>query len=133
MRTRKEEPTMVKWMRPILIGTIFGMLLCMAVLLVFAMIMAAQDIPQMAVTPLAVIAAAAGSFLGGMISARVAGSRGLMFGAACGALLYTLVMIMGFAMLQDIRGWYAIIKLLIMVACAAMGGVFGVNSRRRKR
>ena len=129
---REDTPGIIKWIRPVLIGTVVGAICCLAVLFVFAAIMAGQDIPQMAVTPMAVVAAAIGGFFGGFTSARAAGSRGLLYGAACGALLYLIVMIAGFSVLKDIRGLYALIKLLVMVVCAAVGGVAGVNSHRRR-
>ena len=126
MKIRKEESTMLKWLRPVFIGTAAGILCCLAVLL------AVRDIPQMAVTPMAVVAAAVGAFFGGFVCARVAGSRGLFYGAACGALMYLLIVIAGFSLLQDIRGWYALIKLVVVIASSALGGVYGVNMRRRK-
>ena len=129
----QEEPSvMTKWIRPLLTGTIAGLLCCFAALLLFSAIMAAQDIPQMAVTPMAVVAAAFGAFIGGLISARAAGSRGLLYGAACGAVMYLIVMIAGFAVLKDIRGIYALVKLAVMVGCAGIGGVIGVNMRKRR-
>lgn len=132
MKTRKEESALSKWLRPVLIGTVAGVLCCLAVLLMFALLMAARDVPQSAVTPMAVTAAAVGAFFGGFISARAAGSRGLAYGAATGALIFLLIVIAGFSFLQDIRGWYAVIKLLVIVISASLGGVYGVNIRRRK-
>lgn len=132
MRSRQEESTVVsKWVRPILTGTIIGAVCCLIILMLFAAVLAAQDIPQMAVTPMAVAAAAIGAFIGGMVCARIARVRGLIFGAACGLVLYLVVMIAGFAMLKDIRGWFALVKLLIMTGCGAIGGVIGVNIRKR--
>lgn len=132
MKYRQEESTLVsKWVRPLLFGLVAGLLGCAGLLVLCAAIMAMQDIPQMAVTPLAVVAAAVGSVIGGFTCARITRSRGLLGGAACGVLLYFLIMIMGFSVLQDIRGWYALIKLLVMVIGGAVGGVLGVNKRRR--
>ncbi|HBT64787.1 MAG TPA: TIGR04086 family membrane protein [Ruminococcaceae bacterium] len=132
MKTRKEEPAMLKRVRPVFIGTAAGMLCCLAVLLLFALLMAARDIPQSAVTPMAVAAAAMGAFIGGFISARIAGSRGLFYGAACGALMYLLILVAGISLLQSISGWYAVAKLLVIMVSAAIGGVYGVNRRRRR-
>ena len=95
MKTGREESALSKWLRPVLIGATAGVLCCIAVLLLFALLMAARDIPQPAVTPMAVIAAAVGSFFGGFVSARAAGSRGLV-SAATGALIFLLIVIAGF-------------------------------------
>lgn len=132
MRTQKEEPIMLKRLRPVFIGTACGILCCLVALLLFALLMATCDIPQAAVTPMALIAAAVGAFFGGFVCARAAGSRGLIYGSACGGLMYLLILAAGFSILSDVHGWYALIKLLVVVIAAAIGGVYGVNFRRRK-
>jgi len=131
LKTHKEEPVMLKWLRPVVLGTVIGVLCCLAVLLIFALLMAMRDIPQAAVMPMAVIAGAVGAFIGGVLSARLAGSRGMVYGAACGALMYLLILIAGFSLLQNVNGLYAVIKLFAVVASAAVGGVYGVNSPKR--
>ncbi len=128
---QEEVSAVVRWVRPILIGAVAGIVCCLLLLLLCSAVMAAQDIPQMAVTPMAVVAAAIGAFVGGFIAARAAGARGIVYGAACGAVLYLLVMIAGFAVLKDIRGVYALVKLAVMVGCGAVGGIVGVNFRKR--
>jgi len=132
LKTRKEESTLSRWLRPVLTGTVAGSLVCIVVLLLFALLLAACDIPQPAVVPMAVAAAAIGAFLGGFISARASGSRGLVFGAAAGALMFLLNLIAGFSFLHDISGWYAVVKLLVIVISSSIGGVYGVNVRRKR-
>lgn len=132
MKTRKEEPVLLKRLRPVILGTAAGVLCCLAVLLIFALLMSIVDIPQPAVTPMAVAAAIIGAFVGGLVCARISGSHGLIYGAACGALMYLLIIIAGFSLLNDIRGWYAVIKLVAVLASSAAGGVYGVNMRRRR-
>ena len=130
--THKEEtPFWGRMEKPVLIGVAVGAVGCLVLLLVFAAILAAQDIPQAAVTPMAVAAAAIGAFVGGFVAARIAKTRGILFGALCGLILYLLVMASGFAVLRDIRGTYAVVKLALMVVSAAVGGILGVNFRRR--
>ncbi len=130
--SRQEEDSLaVRWVRPVLIGAIVGVVCCLIALLLCAAIMAAQDIPQMAVTPMAVMAAALGAFAGGLVAGKLAKTRGILYGAACGGVLYLLVMIAGFAVLQDIRGVYALVKLAVMIGCGAVGGIVGANLRRR--
>ena len=117
-------------LRPVLVGAVVGAGCCLLLLLAMAAVMAAKDIPKAAVTPMAVVAAAAGAFVGGLVCARIAKMRGLLFGAACGLVLYLIVMIAGFALLREIRGGYAVVKLAVMLGCGAVGGVLGVNMRK---
>ena len=126
---REEAPFVEKWIRPVVVGLIVGTLCCLAVLVAFALIMAAVDMPQMAVTPMAVFAAAAGAFFAGLACARKSGSNGLIYGAVCGIALYAVVMLAGFIVLSDIRGVYALAKLLIMTGIGGIGGIVGVNKK----
>lgn len=133
MKTRKEEmPIVGKFVRPIAWGLLFGTLVCALLLLVIAAIMTAQDVPQGLVTPLAMVAAAGGSFFGGLISARIAKENGLLIGALCGLLLYVLIAFTGALFFRDAQGQYTLIKLLILTACGAVGGVIGVNLRKKR-
>lgn len=132
MKTRKEDTVLLKTLRPIIMGTAVGVLCCLIVLLIFALLMASFDIPQAAVMPMAVFAAVIGAFFGGLICARVSGSHGLAYGAACGALMYLLNVIAGFSLSSDIQGWYALIKLVAILLSSSLGGVYGVNMRRRR-
>ena len=132
MKSRSEDTAMVKrFVRPILIGACVGAVCCLLVLLLLAAVLAATDVPKAAITPLAVVAAAVGAFIGGIVAARMAREKGLLLGAACGLVLFLLVLIAGFAVLKDIRGSYAVIKLLVLIACGSVGGILGVNARKR--
>lgn len=132
MRARNEDTAMVKkFVRPILVGVCVGALSCLVILLVMAAIMAAVDVPKVAVTPLAIAAGAFGACISGFVGARIAKEKGLLFGAACGLLLFAIVLLAGFAVLKDIRGANILIKLAVMVICGAIGGIIGVNTRKR--
>ena len=133
MKSHKEDSSaMVKrFLRPVVIGAVVGALCCTLVLIIMAAIVASQDIPKAVITPMAIVAGAAGSFFGGFTAARIAKERGLI-GGACGLLLFILVVIVGFAFLKEIRGAYILVKLAVMLVCSAVGGVIGVNLRKRR-
>ena len=73
--THKEEaPFWGRMAKPVLIGVAAGAVGCLVLLLVFAAILAAQDIPQAAVTPMAVALSPRGLLKrGGFCSVRFAG------------------------------------------------------------
>ena len=79
------------FLRPVVIGAVVGALCCTLVLIIMAAIVASQDIPKAVITPMAIVAGAAGSFFGGFTAARIAKERGLLIGGACGLLLFILV------------------------------------------
>ena len=132
VKTHKEDSAMVrKILRPLIVGAAAGALCCVLVLVVMAAIMAARDIPKVAITPMAVVAAAFGAFIGGVVAAKISKEKGLLYGAGCGLLLFLLVLIAGFAILQDVRGTLLFVKLAVLVGCGAVGGIVGVNIKRR--
>ena len=129
MKTRREEMFAVrKFIRPVAWGLLAGMAVCLVILLLMAAIMTAKDIPQGAVTPMALVAAASGALTGGFTAACIARENGWLLGAVCGLLLA----LTGFIFLRGIRGEQALLKLLILVACGAVGGIIGVNRRKRR-
>ena len=134
MKSHKEDSSaMVKrFLRPVIIGAVVGALCCTLLLAVMAAIVASQDIPKAAITPMAIVAAAAGAFFGGFAAARIAKEKGLLIGGACGLLLFILVALAGFAFLKEIRGAYILVKLAVMLVLSAFGGVIGVNLRKRR-
>ena len=134
MKSHKEDSSaMVKrFLRPVIIGAVVGALCCTLLLAVMAAIVASQDIPKAAITPMAIVAAAAGAFFGGFAAARIAKEKGLLIGGACGLLLFILAALAGFAFLKEIRGAYILVKLAVMLVLSALGGVIGVNLRKRR-
>ena len=130
MKTRGEDTAFVRrWMRPLLIGVLVGAAVCMLFLLLCAALLAAKDIPRAVIVPMAVTSAAIGSFAGGLVSARVAGVRGWLYGGLCGLILFVLVLAAGgFALLRDMHASYLAVKLAAMLLAATLGGMVGVNA-----
>ena len=89
MKSRSEDTAMVKKiLRPVLVGACMGAVVCLLLLLLMAAVIAAVDVPKAAITPLAVVASAVGAFVGGIVAAKIAKEKGLLFGAACGLILF---------------------------------------------
>ena len=107
------------------------MVLCLLILLVMAAVMAGGTIPAWAVSPMAIGAAAVSSLAGGWVASRLSRERGLLYGAATGLLLFLLTVAAGFTLLQGLRDSVLLVKLAMMVVAGAVGGILGVNSRRR--
>ena len=73
-------------------------------------------------------------------------ARPIVIGACVGAISCLLVLLVmaavmaaqnipkaaGFAVLQDVRGTTILVKLAVMVASGAVGGIIGVNMKRRR-
>lgn len=117
--------------RPLLFGVAVGIVVCTLLLMLMAAVIQRVDVPAGAALPLAVGAAAAGAFLAGLTAALVAGQRGLLMGAVSGLLLYLPMLVAGLARYSSVDGAASLLKLAVLAVAGAVGGVLGVNRRRR--
>ena len=132
MNTQPSTRTILQqWVRPLLVGLCVGVLCCTLLLLLAALAIQSVEIPRAAVTPLATVAAGIGAFAGGLAAALAAGRRGLVMGALCGILLFVIILLAGVARTTGIDSGYAAIKLAVLTVAGAVGGVLGVNRKRR--
>jgi putative membrane protein (TIGR04086 family) len=118
-------------LRPALVGVSVGIIGCVGLLMLMAMVVQSADVPRAAILPLAIAAAAIGAFLAGLTAAAMAGQKGLLMGAACGLALWLLILLAGVARYTGVSGMSALIKLAALVLCGGIGGVLGVNMRKR--
>ncbi len=133
MNTRDKSGGFVQqWVRPLLVGTAVSVILCVAMLFLMAALVQSVDVPRVAVTPMAVAAAAVGAFGGGLTAATLAGRKGLAVGALCGTVLFLLILLAGVARLDGVDGVYSLLKLAVLIVTGGLGGVLGVNRRRSR-
>ena len=119
-------------LRSVAIGAAVGAIATVVVLSIMAAGMAAGVFPSRAVNLLAIVAAVFGSLIGGLISARMAGEKGLLYGLGAALLLFALTALVGFSLFAEARGLHPALKAVLMLIAGAVGGVIGVNLRRRR-
>lgn len=117
---------------PVLIGVIGSIIVSMLLLVLFSMILSAKDLPSGANLPFACTALSGGSICGGLLTARLYRSRGLMIGAIQGLAFFLLMYLTGAIMRQADLNAMLLLKLALSVAFGAVGGIAGVNIRRRR-
>ena len=118
------------FLRPLLVGLCIGVVSCTLLLLLAALLFRSVDVPTDAAAPVAVTAAALGALFSGWVAARVAGNRGLLIGCACGLLLFLTILLIGLIR-GNVEVGYAAVKLAALTLSGAIGGVLGVNHKRR--
>ena len=129
-----QQPTrsvLQQWVRPLLIGLCTGVLCCTLLLLLAALAIRSVDVPRAAVTPIALAAAGISALVAGLAAALAAGRRGLVTGLICGVLLALLLLIAGSARSGSIDPGYTTLRTAILTVAGAIGGVLGVNRKRR--
>lgn len=132
MRAHDRSPSFFRcWLRPVLVGVAVGLIACVGALMLMALVVQSVDVPRAAILPLAIAAAAIGAFLAGLTAAAVARQKGLLLGAVCGLTLWLLILLAGVARYTGVSGGNAVLKLAVLLLCGGIGGVLGVNLRKR--
>ena len=111
-----------KWITPVLFGTAIGLLGTAAILMIFALILTLQDIPQ-----------GIGTFLGGYVSARIVGKKGLLCGFLTGLLYYFILTGISLAVMHFSLDASQAVKMGVAFIAACIGGVLGVNGKGRRK
>lgn len=130
----KAEPSGVgRYLKPIGFSVLVGAVVCTLALLLCSFIFTIRDIPQSLVSPISTVCAAAGAFAAGLCCAKLIRERGLAFGLICGVFLFLLTLFCGWLIVGGEIGILALIKLVVILIAAAIGGVAGVNGKRRHK
>lgn len=117
----------------ILMGVLGGFAFSLLILLLLSFVMTVKDLPQNAVDPLACVSIVCGSFFGGWIAARIRRSQGMIYGAVTGFIFFLLLWATGAILHQTGFGTLLLIKLLLSIGFGCLGGIAGVNVKRKKQ
>ena len=95
--------------------------------------MSVRDLPHSAVVPMSILAVAAGTILSGYCCARILREKGLLWGLCCGTVIFLLAFFCELTLLGPVIGPLALYKFIIYAASGMIGGVLGVNKKRKVR
>ena len=108
-----------------------GVALVAAVLFAAALVISSVDFPQSGIAPVAILASVIGCFGAGFLCARMTQSAGLLYGLLCGSIIFLLCLVCEVAFLGGGLGVLALYKYAICAISGMIGGVLGVNKRRK--
>lgn len=121
-------------LRALLAGVVSGSAACALLLLLAAAgIRASGSLPQELLQPIVLAVCGLSALLAGYLSAKIAKRRGLLFGAASGALLFVICLVGGVANAHSALSASALTRLLVMLLAGALGGFWAVNRKPKIR
>lgn len=120
-------------LRALIYGLVFAIGGCTIVLLVAAIIISKNDVPQNSVNIIADVAVILSSFMAGIAAARVMKCKGLVTGASIGIIYYIIMFLSSILFFKAEITIAALTKLIMMVVSSSIGGIIGVNFKLRKR
>ncbi len=125
--------TATEWFRPVLTGSLLGLAAILLLFVLSALLLSFGILPLGTAPAVASVSMAIGSFLSGWFAAKKLGKNGLIIGLICGVGLFLLFTIIGLAAFGQTPQISTLIRLIIFVVSAAIGGILGVgNSNKRK-
>lgn len=117
---------------PFCFGILCGTALVLLLLLIAASVFSFVDIPQEALPVIGTLILAAGGFLAAFVTALIARRQGLLIGGVCGVVFAALALLAG-RIVSGSGGSPFWSRLIILLIAALIGGIAGVNKKRRKR
>ena len=114
------------------VGAAVGAVTTFAVLALMALILSVVDLPESAPTVMSTVALALGAAAGGFAAAKRNGRRGLAVGLVSGAILFLVFAVAALAVGSEVSAVF-IVRLAVVLAASAAGGVAGINIGRRKK
>ena len=129
MRTHDTSETggFADMVRPVLTGVISGVLVCLVLMFAFAALMSANSLPMTFAAAFASCCSGLGSLIAGMVCAKKLKSRGLLAGLITGAVMYLILLLAGLIFTGGGMSSASLFRMMIVVICATIGGIMGVN------
>lgn len=128
-----DTKNVTKFSRALAVSVAAGVVATFVILSLFAALMTVRDLPHSAVVPMSILGVAAGTILAGYCCARILRERGLLWGLGCGTVIFLLAFFCELMLLGQPVGILALYKFIIYAASGMIGGVLGVNKKRRVR
>ena len=128
-----EHSAVSRNIRPVAMSVLFGGIVCAAVLLLLALVVSTQSVPQAMIDPMAIFALSVGAFVAGFSCAKAIRRGGLLCGIVCGAVFSLIMLICSLAVSDAGFGVPALFRIVFILLSSMLGGVLGVNTKKRRK
>ncbi len=109
-----------------------GIVVILICLLIFSLFMTKFDAPEPMVSVMSSLALCVGAYVGGYIAAKRRRQNGMIIGILTGIFIYCVIFFAGVIFAKNSITFSFLTKLIMTLICAAIGGVFGVNSKGKR-
>lgn len=119
--------------KTIALSCLLGVGVAFAILAAMSLVMTLVDLPHGAMMPVTILAVVSGCFAAGFSCGKMLRRKGLLYGLICGSLLFLLALVCEVALIGEEFSVLLLYKYVMYIASAMIGGVLGVNQRRKVR
>ena len=130
--SRKETP-LRRAVRSVLFGTAAAIVSCTLTLAICAFIVSIRDMPHTVIVLFSIACTMVGTLVGSFLSARLMRENGWLVGLAAGILFYLTVVLVNAGIGIAGTGLISLSRLVIILVTSLIGGMLGVNVRKKLR
>ena len=127
-----QNQSMVVWLRAIIFGVLVGTLVVIGLSALFAFAIVKLNVPATAISVVVTASAAIGSFVGGLIAAKIIGKKGLLVGVGLGLVFFAILFFASFFITDGSSFAENLTKYIAVLVAAMIGGIFGVNLKKSR-
>ena len=121
------------YFKKILLGLIGFVVTFFLITSIFAAVLTYVDLPDSAVTVMSMATIAISNIVGAFIASKLNGKFGAIIGAVFGSLTFLVITIISLAISKDSVTIMTLLKAMISVICAVLGGILGVNLQPKRK
>lgn len=122
-----------RMLRPVAISVLLGAIVSVVILVLLSIVLSSRSVPQSMINPMASFAMSVGAFISGFCCSKVMRKSGLMCGLVCGFIFSVVILACSVVVPDNGLGLGALIKTMLMLFSAMIGGVIGVNTGKRRK
>ena len=131
MRQPANGSSWEKIVKNILISCGIGLAVSVMLLFLVSALLRFINIPHALIDPAATAALCIGALAAGLVCAKLNREKGLICGLICAAVLFAVWYLCGALIFGGEIGAAGIFRLVFLLLCGAIGGVLGVNSKKK--
>lgn len=129
---KSSSKLMHRYLKSTLLATVIGEAVTIVLLLLFSILMCQIDIPMLISDIMIILSASVGGLFAGFTNGRMIKQKGILAGAACGASLTAVFLLVKVAMFTPIPAGITFIKLILLIIFSCLGGIMGVNKKTKR-
>lgn len=121
------------YFKKILLGLIGFIATFFLLTAIFAAVLTYVDLPDSAVTVMSMVIIAVSNIVGAFIASKLNGKFGAIIGTVFGLVTFLIITIISLVISKDSVTIMTLLKAIISVICAVLGGILGVNLQPKRK
>lgn len=114
------------------LSSAFGIIVILITLFLFSIILSKVNATEFVLSIVATISLCIGGYVGGYVCARKRRRNGLIQGIICGTIIFAIVLLFGTVFAKAVIEISTAGKLILTLLCSGVGGIVGVNTKKRR-